>query len=160
MPIEVKLRLWVIGAYLATRRWRWLLAAMIVVGVVVGGWGSFEACTPAATDSGGSQVPIWRLLAVGSALLPVLTLASPLQALEAAASLPYHRVRCFVLAGALATSSACILTGAVVGLDVAVASLIARALLAWFGLALVSGRVLGWSHSWVLPSAVMCVLLY
>ncbi|BCL15774.1 hypothetical protein [Micromonospora sagamiensis] len=160
MPLEAKLRLWVIGAYLMTRNWRWLLAAMIVIGVVVGGWGSLEASTPAATDSGGSQVPIWRLLAVGSGLLPVLTLASPLQALEAAAGLPYHRTRCFVLWGALAISSACILTAATVGMDVAVAPVIVRALLAWFGLALVSGRVLAWSYSWVLPSAVMCVLLY
>jgi hypothetical protein len=158
--LETKLRLQVIGIYLVARKWQWLIAAMVIIGASVGAWGSLEASTPSAASSGGSQVPIWRLLAVGSAVLPTLTLASPLQALEAAAGTPFYRIRNYVLGGAFAISSACMLAGAIIELGMGVGPLVARALVAWFGLALLSGRVLGWSYSWILPSAIMCVLLY
>ncbi|MGK5444855.1 hypothetical protein ACSNN7_23930 [Micromonospora sp. URMC 105] len=149
-----------VGTYLLVRKWRWLLTVMVLIGVVVGGWGAFEAPTPAATDTGGATVEFWRLLAVASASLPVLTLASPMEALEAAGGTAYHRLRSMVLGAAFACSSGCILTAAAVGVDPAVTPLIVRALLAWFGLALVSGRVLGWNYSWILPWGALSVLLY
>ncbi|MDG4782018.1 hypothetical protein O7614_20370 [Micromonospora sp. WMMD961] len=150
----------VVATYLLVRKSRWLLPAMALIGVVVGVWGSIEAPTPTATDTGGASVEFWRLLAVGSASLPVLTLSSPLEALEATGGSSFHRLRSLVLCGVFAISSGCILTAAAVGVDAAVTPLIARALLAWFGLALISGRVLGWTYSWILPWATLCVLLY
>jgi len=133
---------------------------MLAIAVVVGCWGWFEAPTPAATTSGGATVQFWRLLTVGSASLPVLTLASSMEALEAAAGPPYHRLRNLVLAAAFALSSGCVITAAAVGVDPAVTPLIGRALLAWFGLALISGRLLGWTYAWILPCAALCALLY
>jgi hypothetical protein len=148
------------GTYLRVRRSWWLFALMLAIGIGVMGWGTFEVPTPAATESGGTAVQLWRLLAVAAAALPALTLASPMETLEAAAGPPYHRLRSAVLAGAFVLSSFCIITGAAIGVHPAVIPLIARALLAWFGLALISGRVLGWNHAWILPCAAMAVLLY
>jgi hypothetical protein len=133
---------------------------MILIGVVVAGWGSFETPTPTAADNGGATVEFWRLLTVGSATLPVLTLSSPITALEEAAGPEYYRLRALVLGGAFVVSGFLILTAAAVGAEPAVMPLIARALLAWFGLALVSGRALGWNYSWVLPWAALSALLY
>lgn len=160
MPLDREQRRWLIATYLMTRKSRWLLAMMIVIGVVVGGWGALGASVPAATSSGVAEVPLWRLLAVGSASLPVLTLASPLQALETTATSSYYLLRRLVLCIAFAISSICILVGAVVGIGPGAAPVLARALLVWFGLALVSGRVLSWTYSWVLPCVIMCVLHY
>jgi len=64
------------------------------------GWGAYATVVPAATDSGGANVEFWRLLGVGSGTLPVLTLASPMHALEAAGGAAYHRLRGWVLGGA------------------------------------------------------------
>ncbi|MFG3702296.1 hypothetical protein ACGF5C_31075 [Micromonospora sp. NPDC047620] len=154
------LRLGLVRTYLSARKSLWLLATVIVLAVVAAVWGSFEASTPAASDSRGSTVPLWRLLAVGAALVPALTLASPMEALEAAAGRSYHRLRNAVLAGATVTSSVCFLTGAALGANLEAIPLIARALPAWLGLALISGRILGWNYTWVAPCGVVCVLLY
>jgi len=160
VPINRTQWLGIVGAYLSTRKALWLLAIVAVLGVVAAGWGSAEASTPTAEDSRGEIVPLWRLLGLGAALVPVLTLASPMQALEEAAGRSYHRLRTAVLAAAFLVSSGCILTGAAIGASTHAIPLIARALPAWFGLALISGRVLAWHHAWVGPGAVMCVLLY
>lgn len=80
--------------------------------------------------------------------------------LEAAGARPFHRLRSLVLGLAFLLSSASVLTATAIGVDGAAALLIARALPAWFGLALLSGRILGWTHSWILPWAALCVLIY
>ncbi|WP_328474917.1 hypothetical protein OHA21_16495 [Actinoplanes sp. NBC_00393] len=147
-------------AYLRLRRAHWLVAAMVLIGAVVAGWGQFEAPTPAAVDGGGTSVAFWRLFAVGSATVPVLALTSPLQSLETTAGTAFHRVRAIVLAAAFVLSCACVLAGAVIGVGATVVPVLLRALLAWMGLALVGGRVFGWSRCWILPWATMCGVLY
>lgn len=151
---------WPVAAYLQIRKSRWLLAIMVSIGVIVWAWGAFETSVPAANVAGGAKIQFWRLLAVGSACLPVLTLESSMEALEAAGGSHYQRLRSAVLGGAFLVSSACILVAAAVGIGLAVTPLIARALVAWFGLALISGRLLGWNYSWILPWAALCALLY
>jgi hypothetical protein len=150
----------VLQGYLVSRKWHWLLAMMVLIGVAVAGWGLFEAPTPSASDGAGATVQFWRLLSVGSGSLPVLTLASPMKVLEEGAGPAYHRLRAAVLAGAFVISSALMLIASVVSVGLEVTPLIARALLGWFGLALVSGRVFGWNYSWILPWVVMSALLY
>ncbi len=147
-------------AYLQIRNSRWLLTAMLAIGVVVWSWGTFETSIPAATDTGGAKIEFWRLLAVGSASLPALTVTSQMEALEVAGGFPYFKLRRGILGGAFAISSGCILVAVAVGIDSALVPLVARALFAWFGLALISGRLLGWNYSWILPIGALCVLLY
>ncbi|MDI6098349.1 hypothetical protein QLQ12_07005 [Actinoplanes sp. NEAU-A12] len=160
MPDERQQYLQVVRTYLLARRAWWLLAVMVTIGGIVGVWGSLEAPTPTAAGSAGATVQFWRLLAVGAGSLPVLTLASPLANLEAAGAGPFHRLRSIVLGLAFLLSSASILTATAIGVDGAAMLLIARALPAWFGLALLSGRILGWTHSWILPWATLCVMIY
>jgi hypothetical protein len=115
--------------------------------------------TPTARP-GANPVEFWRLLTIGSALLPVLTLTSPMAALEAAAGPAFHRLRAATLAVAFVFSCACVLVAAVVGVDASVTPVMARSLIAWFGLALIGGRILGWHHCWVVPWGTLCVLVF
>jgi hypothetical protein len=71
-------------------------------------------------DGGAHRRQFWRLLAVGSATLPVLTLASPMKSLEEAAGSAYYRLRAATLGAAFAVSSTVILTAGAVGADPAV----------------------------------------
>lgn len=153
-------RLQVVVVFLQVRKAWWLLAVMVLIAAVAVGWGAYATVVPAATDSGGANVEFWRLLGVGSGTLPVLTLASPMHALEAAGGAAYHRLRGWVLGGAFAVSAACVLTAMTVAVDPTLTPLVARALLAWFGLALLGGRVLGWAYSWIPPWVALCAILY
>ncbi|WP_432988433.1 hypothetical protein [Dactylosporangium sp. CA-233914] len=132
----------------------------MAVGLTVYGFGSYEAVTPAATDTGSTTVQFWRLLAVGSGVLPVLTLAGSMTDLEAIGGRSYHRLRALVLGVAFVGSSACFLAAVAAGVGTSAMWQTARALIAWFGIALVSGRVLGFTYAWLLPFATLCAMLY
>ncbi len=90
----------------------------------------------------------------------MLTLISPIAALEEAAGVAFYRLRLVVLTGTLILSSVFILMGAWVGVGVAVLPIIQRSVLAWFGLSLISGRIFGWNASWIFPCGTLCVLIY
>src|SRR3954471_20784757 len=96
----------ILSDYLQARKARWLFAGMIAIGLVIAVWGAREVTAPAVTETGASTVQFWRLFAVASATLPVLTLASPMSELEAAGGPAYHRLRSLVLATAFLISGA------------------------------------------------------
>lgn len=108
----------------------------------------------------GAPVEFLRLFAVTTGVLPVLTLTSALDELESTAAGDFQRFRTRILLLGFVASSACITLGALVGGDVSALQRLARALPAWFGLALLSGRLLGWRLSWVLPWGVVSALIY
>jgi hypothetical protein len=103
---------------------------------------------------------MWRMIAMGAAVLPVLSLTSPLADLEVAAT---HRLRsmqrCY-LAGLSMGCAAMYLAICAIALPPAVLAITGRSWIAWFGLALIAGAILGWRLAWTLPSAVAAILWY
>jgi len=146
--------------YLSTRKVHLIILGAVALGVATAVWGSWEAATPAALDGNETHVPLWRLFAVGSAILPVLSLTGPLDTLEAAAGPAYFRLRHTVLFATFAVSFACIVYGGALQAEAGTVPLVVRATPAWFGLALLSARILGRRSAWILPWAVMCALIY
>lgn len=136
----------------------WVLAAAVGTGalvVVLDG-----ATTSLPTAEGGAQVPVWRVLSVLPGSLPVAVLASRLDALDAVAAQRFARSRLVCLAVTCAASAAALLLAVVVLGRLDLVPVVGRALLAWAGLALLSGRLLGWRAGWVLPWAGLAALVY
>ena len=147
-----------IRSFLRLRRCVPLAVAASAIGLLTVAFGAIEAATP-SIDGGGS-VQLWRLLGMGAGIVPALALYSPQEALEKAATLPLRRMEHWVLFTLFAWS-AVFFSAAVALVLPSFAVLIAlRALPAWFGIALVSGRILGWKLSWVLSTSAACVLVY
>jgi len=152
-------RIQVVKLYCSTRRGGWLLVTAGAVALLMAWFGQHEVALPSA-DGGGPPVPFWRLFAAAAGVLPVLTLVSPLSGLEGASSAQFARCRTAVLVSALVFSGALAVLASLFASESTAAAMTARAVLAWFGLALLSGRVLAWSLCWVLPWAVLAGIVY
>ena len=150
----------ILFSYLYARKFHWSLLMLLTIGAVIAVWGSYSSAVPSASDYRGNSVQYWRLLSLGSAILPVLGLASPMAALEEAAAEPYWRLQAVVLTAQVALSTAIVSGATGLAVDTGAALAVARASLAWFGLAMISGRIMGWNSAWILPVGSLCVLLY
>lgn len=146
--------------FLTARRARTALSATIVVGALTAWLGLIEAPLPMAIEQGRPTVPLWRLLAMGAAVLPVLALTSPLADLEALATWRLRVMQRWYLAGLAAGSAVGYLGISALGLRPSVIGIIARSWMAWFGLALLAGVILGWRLAWTLPATVTVILFY
>ncbi|MEW1610811.1 MULTISPECIES: hypothetical protein [unclassified Streptomyces] len=112
---------------------------------------------PEFTD-GATPIPVWTLLSSFAAVLPCLCLHTPMGELEAMGGKVYERRR--LARFFLAAVASCLAHLAVLALfapDRTLAA-VALALPGWLGLALLSGRVLGWRQSWLLPTVYLAVV--
>lgn len=107
-----------------------------------------------------SATPSWRTLAMFAAVLPLLSLHSPMAELEASGTHRFHRGRAVRLAGLWIGSTALFLSVSAIKVEAQVLETMAVALPGWTGLGLISGRVLGWRQSWILPALALCILTY
>jgi len=97
---------------------------------------------------------------LGAGVVPALALHSELGSLEEARTARLvHLQRCYLLLLSC-VCAALFLALAALSLQPADVAVMARSLAAWLGLALLSGRVLGWRLAWVLPVLTLCVLVY
>ncbi|MFV2021837.1 hypothetical protein [Micromonospora sp. LOL_023] len=130
------------------------------LGALAAWFGTVKTPLPQAAGQDSAIIPLWRLLVVGAAVLPVIGLTSPLADLELTATRRLRSMERFYLAG-LSFSSAVIFLGiSALTTPPAVVAIMARGWIAWFGLALLAGAVLGWRLAWTLPSVVAVVLWY
>lgn len=150
----------ILASYLFVRKFHWSLLMVVAIGATIALWGSHSTAVPSAAGSSGSTVEYWRLLSLGSAVVPALGLASPMAALEQAAAEPYWRLQALVLTSQVALSTAIVSGAAGIGVGAEASVAVARASLAWCGLAMISGRLMGWNASWILPVGSLCVLVY
>lgn len=149
-----------VPVFLAVRRARSFLLAAVVLGALTVWRGTSAAPVPTAVELGQATIPIWRLLAMGAGVLPVLALHSQLADLEVVAT---RRLRSYQLRYLGGMSLACLVV--YLGISAVVIQplllvIMARSWLAWFGLALVAGVVLGWRMAWTLPALAAAVLIY
>ncbi|WP_239676460.1 hypothetical protein [Natronosporangium hydrolyticum] len=133
---------------------------MIVLGGLTAWLGLIEAPLPAAIEQGRATIPIWRLLALAAAVLPVLALASPLADLEEVATSRLRAAQRTYLAVLSLAGAAIYLGLSALAVPVSVVGMMARSWLGWLGLALLAGAVLGWRLAWTLPVTVAVVLWY
>lgn len=146
--------------FVKTRAARTAVLGSIAVGVLTAWLGLVEAPLPTAAEEGQAVIPLWRMLVIAAAVLPVLALSSPLASLEVTATHRLRRVQRYYIFS-LATGSAVIyLSISALAIHFSLLAMIARAWVAWFGLALLAGRLLGWRLAWTLPSIVAIVLWY
>src|SRR5690606_5121692 len=109
---------------------------------------------------GTAAMPMWRLLALGAAVLPVLGMHSRLADLEAVATRRLCRFQRAYLAG---TALACLviyLGVSAIAVPLTILVTMVRSWLGWFGLALVAGVILGWWLAWTLPALISTILIY
>ncbi|PFG32390.1 hypothetical protein ATL42_0220 [Sanguibacter antarcticus] len=93
-------------------------------------------------------------------MLPALVLTSQLAALEDAAGHALRRMEVRGLTLLFLGGSTLMIGASAFASGSATVPTTARALIAWFGLALLSGRLLGWRFCWVGPCLVLCILIY
>ncbi len=136
-----------------------LLAMSMLVSILVIVFGGFLIGAPSAAR-GGTAIPLVRLSSFAPGVLAVLVLTSQLRNLEAAAGAAVRRLETLTLLAVFVAASLLFLTGSVISAGLQIVPLISRALLAWLGLALISGRIFGWRTCWLLPGVVLCVLIY
>ena len=132
----------------------------ILLGLLTAWLGSRTAPVPTADFGDSAGVLMWRLMAMGVGILPALGLHSTLCDLEQTHTSVHKTAERRHL---LVLVVACFLVFLVLGsmtLHVALVPAVLRALLAWLGLGLVSGRLLGWRLAWVLPVAAMSLIIY
>jgi hypothetical protein len=146
--------------FIAVRPARSVLGATGLLGVFTAWFGMVEAPLPMSIDQGAPAVPIWRLLAMGAAVLPVLALHSSLVDLEVVQTRRLRAMGRRYLSGLGLGCAASYLGICALALDPSVVGIIARAWFAWFGLALMAGAALGWRLAWTMPSVVAVVLWY
>lgn len=134
-----------------------LLAVML--GVTVALIGQRSAAIPVLINRSAPALPTWRLLAMGAGVLPALSLHSSLSDLEHVSTSKHREVERRYLVAVSGVCMGAFIGGAAVSLPMNVVLVVFRSLLAWLGLALVSGRVLSWRLAWVLPAVVLAMLL-
>lgn len=122
--------------------------------------GASAAPVPTAVEMGQATIPLWRLLAMGAAVLPVLALHSRLADLEAVATRRLRQSQLLYLGGMSLACLVIYLGVSAIALHPLVLVIMARSWLAWFGLALVAGVILGWRLAWTLPALAATVLIY
>lgn len=136
-----------------------MLGVALVVSLLVACFGATEVGAPSASP-GGTTLPLIRLSPVASGMLPVLVLASRMSSLEAAAGTAFRRLEAGLLVVAFLVSGLLMLWACMLASGHNAVPTTARALLAWFGLALLAGRLLGWRACWWGPCLALCVLVY
>ncbi|NIL59532.1 hypothetical protein [Salinispora arenicola] len=137
-----------------------VLAAAALLGAVTAWFGLVETPMPSALAQEKVTLPLYRLLVLGVAVLPVVALHSPLADLEVVATSRFRARQRLFLASLSASSAAIFLGTSALVISAPVVEIMARSWLAWFGLALISGSLLGWRLSWMLPSFVAVALWY
>ncbi len=143
----------------ASARRAWCALALAVLLGALSAWiGLLELPVPAVAASG-STIPVWQLLGVAVGAAPVLGLHSLARDQEARTDV-HRQTEHRYLAGLATACFGAHLALAALTLPAASTGVLARALLGWLGVALVSGRVLGWQAGWVLPAVVMSVLSF
>jgi hypothetical protein len=148
------------ASFLTIRRAMSVVVAVVGLGVLTAWLGLREAPVPAAVDGGLATIPLWRLLAMGAAVLPVLALHSRLADLEVVMTRRLRRCQRTFL-GTMSLGCAAIYLGlSAITLQPLVLVIIGRSWLAWSGLALLAGALLGWRLAWTLPTTMSVVLAY
>lgn len=153
-------RLAPVRLFLKVRPVRTVVAATMLLGALTVWLGTLTTPIPTAVDQGGVTIPMWRLLAMGAAVLPALALHSPLADLEVVATRRLRTTHRLYLIGLCGGCAAIYLAICATTMPPAVLGIIARSWIAWFGLALIAGSVLGWRQAWTLPSLVAVALWY
>ncbi|MFC8850033.1 MULTISPECIES: hypothetical protein [unclassified Micromonospora] len=146
--------------FLAVRPARTVLAATVLLGALTAWFGMVQAPFPTAVEEGRAIIPLWRMIAMGAAILPVFALTSPLAGLELVATRRLRSMQRRYLAGLSIGCAVVYLTICATVLQPPVVAIIARSWIAWLGLALLAGAILGWRLSWTLPAATAGVLWY
>jgi hypothetical protein len=136
------------------------LALTAVVGLLTLWIGLEVASVPTGRLDGSTRVPVWRLLAMVVGIGPALGMHSRLADLEETGTARHRRAERRHLLDLFLACSGIYLALAALTLSPDLLGIIVRALPGWLGVALVSGRLLGWRLAWVLPSVVLCVLMY
>ncbi|MDG4765519.1 hypothetical protein O7632_15645 [Solwaraspora sp. WMMD406] len=146
--------------FLSARPAASILGVVVLLGALAAWFGTVKTPLPQAAGQDSAIIPLWRLLVMGAAVLPVIGLASPLAGLELAATRRLRSMQRFYLAGSGVGSAVIFLGISALAMQPAVVAIMARGWIAWFGLALVAGAVLGWRLAWTLPSVIAVVLWY
>lgn len=149
-----------VRAFLAARRARAVLSATIACGAATAWLGMYETSLPAMATEDSSVVPLWRMLALVAAVVPLVTMGGGLADLEQVSTRRLRRCQNLYL-GIMGFGCAAVYLGvSATTLSPPVLMIMARSWLAWYGLSLLAGVALGWRLSWVLPVTAACVLWY
>jgi hypothetical protein len=132
------------------------LPAVLIATVGLSGgaaaWGSMTISLPSGNEAGVGSVPLWVYLPIPIAAMVSGSIRSSMDQFEETAAGILARVKVVHAICGLVISVA-ILGGCMAASGPAgIAAAAVRNLIFWTGLALVSGRVFGWSLSWVLPT--------
>jgi hypothetical protein len=146
--------------FLRVRRARSVLSVTIVCGALTAWLGTYHATLPSLADHGRAIIPLWRLLAMGAAITPVMSLHSQLADLEVVSTRHLRSFEHRYLAGANLGSAAIYFGMSALTLPPSVLMIMARSWLAWCGLALLAGALIGWRLAWTLPVIIAIVLWY
>lgn len=146
--------------FLTVRPVRTVLAVTVLLGALTAWFGLIETPIPTAVDEGKAKIPLWRMLTMGVAVMPVLSLHSPLASLEMVATRRLRSMQRLYLAGLGIGSAGSFLGICTFVMQPEIIGVIARSWIAWFGLALTAGVTMGWRLAWTLPSLVAIVLFY
>ncbi|WP_199737254.1 MULTISPECIES: hypothetical protein [Micromonospora] len=149
-----------IRLFLSVRPAATSLAGVVLLAALVAWLGLVEAPLPTAVEQGKATIPLWRLLTMGAAVLPVVAMHSSLADLEVVATRRLHTLQRSILAGLSVASAVIYLSSCALVMQGAVVGIVARSLVAWFGLALFSGVVLGRRLAWAAPTTMAVVLWY
>lgn len=145
---------------ISSRRGWTSLAVAIFLGTATASVGILEASVPTASEEGASTLPLWRVLAMGVAVLPAIGLHSHLFRLEEVGTDIQRCVeRRYTIGLALACASSYVLLASL-SLQPSLLAVVSRSLAGWLGIALISGRLLGWRLAWILPLAILFIMAY
>jgi hypothetical protein len=148
------------GSFVSVRRGWAALGLIAILGVLTSFFGLRMASVPSAVEHHGATVPMWRILAMGVGVTPVLSLHSGLRQLEETASRHHRRTESLYAAILSLVGIGGYLLCCSMTLPLSVTLVAARASTAWLGLAILSGRIFGWRFAWIVPAVVSCVLTY
>lgn len=149
-----------VRVFFAVRRTRSVLVATVLCGALTAWLGTVDVPVPTISAQGPGRIPIWRILAMGAAVLPVLAVQSHLASLEEGVTQTLRRMRRIHLAAMAAGCASIYLSIAALTLHPLIVVVMTRSWLAWYGLALLAGVLIGWRNAWTLPATVAIILWY
>jgi hypothetical protein len=145
--------------FLAIRRARTVGAIVATAAVLTALLGSYTAKLPSAAD-GGTVLPLWRLLTLAVAVVPVMSLHSSLAALEVTATRRFRRSQTLYLSLTTVAATTAHLLVSAITVPVPVLLVMLRSYPAWLGLALFGGVLLGWRSAWTIPVGTAAILWF